>query len=489
MSSQRRPDFVVITPLEEEREALLALLPGFRRLPPDEQDIRIYYEAEVPISDHNGARASYQIIVVSPIGMGRLEAANVTSDSIRRFRPRYVILCGIAGAVAADASLGDILIADQFIDYELQKLTNDQSQIRYQTFRADPRLLGAAQHLRGWVNYIKIARPLPAIPRRHFGPIASGDKVIANRQILEQYVHDWPKMIGVEMEGSGVASAAFQAVDKPGVLMIRGVSDFADKNKSTDEVAKWREYACGVASAYTIALLHSVPVPAIKPQLAASADVQRQSKADGLQLSEDARWLFMEKPRYWEYRLISQVLSDELIKSEVIYHDYKYGLNDKAPEYIHAYELIQKVQAAFEEAVALMAKLQRLTFELLPEALGPDGTPGDAFAIAQITKRIGDIYKQAIEWSLQWNHYISDEDCNELISLLRAYTSGIINGIRKFNIDLNSTISTIMDSPEGSGQREFVVNLSIEMPDNPGDKIAQQTHRITQRLIAESLKS
>jgi nucleoside phosphorylase len=76
---------------------------------------------------------------------------------------------------------------------------------------------------------ISVERPRRGNPRRHIGSIASGDKVIAFGEVLTTYQNVWPKLLGVEMEAAGVATAAFQATNKPGFFMVRGVSDLADE--------------------------------------------------------------------------------------------------------------------------------------------------------------------------------------------------------------------------------------------------------------------
>jgi len=88
---------------------------------------------------------------------------------------------------------------------------------------------------------------------------------MAFKPILDKYRADWPKLIGVEMEAGGVASAAFQAAERPGFLMVRGVSDLADERKGTPDVERWRAYACDVAASYAIALLESGPVLPVTP--------------------------------------------------------------------------------------------------------------------------------------------------------------------------------------------------------------------------------
>jgi nucleoside phosphorylase len=86
--------------------------------------------------------------------------------------------------------------------------------------------------------------------------------VIAN-DLLDDYREVWAKLIGVEMEAGGTASAAFQAANTPGFFMVRGVSDLADAAKDADEVQQWRAYACDVAAAYAIGLLRSGPIPLV----------------------------------------------------------------------------------------------------------------------------------------------------------------------------------------------------------------------------------
>src|SRR5947199_86609 len=74
----------------------------------------------------------------------------------------------------------------------------------------------------------------------------------------------WPKLIGVEMEGGGVANAVAQAVaGEPGFIMVRGVSDMADIRKNTPGIAKWRHHACSIAASFVISLIRSIPVPVV----------------------------------------------------------------------------------------------------------------------------------------------------------------------------------------------------------------------------------
>jgi nucleoside phosphorylase len=255
-------DFVIITPLEEERDAVLLKLKGVQKLPPSKTDILVYFAARLPVEYPDGRRTHYTIVVVPLVNMGQQDAANAATDAVRRWKPRFVLLVGIAGGLGiAGVKLGDVLIADQVANYELQKLTEEGAKIRWRVNPVNQQLLLAAKNFldTDWMRRMDIARPSEGCPKRHIGVVCTGDKVIANK-LAEEYRDVWSKLIGVEMEAGGVACAASSRVAPPGFFMIRAVSDLADKDKDAADTAKWREYACDVAASYAIALLASGPI-------------------------------------------------------------------------------------------------------------------------------------------------------------------------------------------------------------------------------------
>lgn len=258
---RERADFLFITALPEERDALLRKLPGARRVPPRQSDIYVYFQAELSAGD--GAR-EYRLAILPLLGMGRVNAATAATDAIKRWRPKYVVLVGIAGGIAErQVAIGDLLISEQIVDYELQKITERGTEVRWAVHKASRRLYAAAMNVLGddWTKRIDEPRLTPGRPQAHIGPIASGDKVIAVGDVLREYRSVWPSLIGVEMEAAGVATACFAAANQPEFFMVRGVSDLADAAKGSPGVEALRAYACDVAAAYAVALLESRPVP------------------------------------------------------------------------------------------------------------------------------------------------------------------------------------------------------------------------------------
>lgn len=264
-------DFLIITPLPEECEAVLVALSSNQRPEKAEKtpfDQHIYYPIKFPFISAK-ADEIYRLVVAPLRKMGRIEAASTAASAIRRWRPNYIILVGIAGGTRqAGVGLGDIVIADQVVDYEMQKLLPAGPEVRYEGEPTDRDLLGAAQAMNAdWQLASPLSRPDSSAARVHYGPMLSGDKVVAVEDGVRKYRADWPKMIGLEMEAAGVLAACKDVPQKkrPGFFMIRGVSDLADENKNREEVKAWRPYAASAASAFLLHLLKSAPiVPAMR---------------------------------------------------------------------------------------------------------------------------------------------------------------------------------------------------------------------------------
>ncbi len=70
----------------------------------------------------------------------------------------------------------------------------------------------------------------------HIGHMASGSTVVASQEVLNKQVRSqFPHTAGLDMESYAVMYAAANATrPRPGALVIKSVSDYADGEKSDD---------------------------------------------------------------------------------------------------------------------------------------------------------------------------------------------------------------------------------------------------------------
>ncbi len=262
---------LIVTALPVETEAVLPFL----REPDSRQPDRwgVYYIRGTFLAGDQ----EWQVAVVE-VGQGNESAAVKTALAMPYVRPEVIILIGIAGGLK-DVRLGDVVVATAVRGYEKGKETDAGFLPRPDVYNSDSRLVNAAQHVARMPDWRRRITDRGGDPKAILGPIAAGSKVVASetgavRQFLREQFSD---AAAVEMEGLGLLAAAYH-VNVPAVV-IRGVSDRADRDKSDD----WQARAAGNASAFAFELLSVVQLP----RLAESGD---EAEPAAVQVAEIPEW-------------------------------------------------------------------------------------------------------------------------------------------------------------------------------------------------------
>lgn len=151
-------DFVVVTALPEERDALLATLPGAQKLDKGIRDIHAFHAAR--IKTRRKDKSEYAVIVTCLVKMGPITATAQTVSVVARWQPRYVLLVGIACGVRGAVKHGDILIATQVADYTIGKQEGGLRKINWDVYPCGVSLLDSANDLGdAWRKGMSVNRP------------------------------------------------------------------------------------------------------------------------------------------------------------------------------------------------------------------------------------------------------------------------------------------------------------------------------------------
>lgn len=252
-------DFAIIVALRKELEALKYYFPELNHVPVISGSSRSYYVGSIATA----LGGSYRLVATLLPSIGNLEAAHATADLIRDWNPRFVLVNGIAGGLAQnEQDLGDVVVSDSIVYYELGKVRTAGFERRNRQFLSDRTLVGGMLTLANseWRRRLPPRpdgkAPSDLVPKIHVGPIASGEKVIAAIEEADRLREGQGNLIAVEMESAGVASAAFSALKKVGFLTVRSICDFADATKDNT----WQEYAAASAASCLRAFLETRPV-------------------------------------------------------------------------------------------------------------------------------------------------------------------------------------------------------------------------------------
>lgn len=221
--------------------------------------------------------------------MGNYQSAVAATELIQTKNPRNIVLAGIAGGFPSDdRRLGDVLIADQVVAYELEKLKGDAVELRPQAYRASFELVEAAEAVarRGsWKSRVSVKppKPRPTGPNYHIGTTLSGEKVVAKTGFLEDFRAAWTKITGVEMEAAGAMTAVHLSSSQPRFIMVKVICDYADEAKADG----WQPYAADVAAAFVAEML-------ISPEMGKGSGRSIIETPHVSALSKDDRYKFLQ---------------------------------------------------------------------------------------------------------------------------------------------------------------------------------------------------
>lgn len=200
-----------------------------------------------------------KLICAASYEMGLSSAAILATKTITSFRPRYLIMTGIAGGVDNnDLHFGDVIVADPCFDYESGKKIYEKGKSvfkpDYRQIRLDNeinqiiRRLAARREkldaIKETCTYDKPKEPLQ-VKIGHFG---SGAAVLSDETVIARVKEHNRKFLGFDMEAYAVMlSGMLSSTLKTTSVVMKAVSDFG-----TGKSDKYQKYA-----AYTSAkILH-----------------------------------------------------------------------------------------------------------------------------------------------------------------------------------------------------------------------------------------
>jgi adenosylhomocysteine nucleosidase len=234
----------IISALQEEQQGLVEAMQGPARLV---HGMREYSQGRIgPVE---------AVCVLSRIG--KVAAAATAAMLIERFGVTHILFTGVAGAGDAGVKVGDIVVADSLLQYDMDAsplfprfevpltgLSHFQSDLGLSNLLADCAAAFLEGDFRDAIDAGERAAFRLERPRLHRGLIASGDQFISSAERIQSLGSALPGLLAVEMEGAAVAQTCFEL----GVpfAVIRTISDNANEEAATD----FMRFVTSVASRY-----------------------------------------------------------------------------------------------------------------------------------------------------------------------------------------------------------------------------------------------
>ncbi|WP_027468574.1 5'-methylthioadenosine/adenosylhomocysteine nucleosidase [Deefgea rivuli] len=195
-------------------------------------------------------------------GIGKVAAASTVTSLIQHFEVTQIVLSGVAGAADTSLKVGDIVIANELIQHDMNafpifpKFEIPRSgKSRFATSsELSQQLSNAAQY---FIQH-ELAEHISAASRAQFGLdqvqivkglIASGDQFIQDLQVLAALKRELPDLLAVEMEGAAIAQVC-DDFEIPFAIM-RTISDEANEHAHLN----FKQFIHEVAAQYSLGIL------------------------------------------------------------------------------------------------------------------------------------------------------------------------------------------------------------------------------------------
>lgn len=175
---------------------------------------------------YRGTLHGKQVVVVRS-GIGKVNAAVCTQILVDDYQVEAVINTGIAGSLRAEINIGDIVLATDTLQHDMDATEfgypkGQIPQMDILAFPADRELTRLAEEVCRRVN--------PDI-QVFCGRIVSGDQFVADSQVKDRITQEFAGYC-TEMEGAAIGQTAW--LNGIPFLIVRAISDKADDSAHVD---------------------------------------------------------------------------------------------------------------------------------------------------------------------------------------------------------------------------------------------------------------
>lgn len=205
--------FAIIGAMDCEIEKLQELMQDIEKV--DHFKLTIYLGK---IGQHN--------VILAKSGVGKVNASLNTQYIIDKYSPDYIINTGVAGGIAKDLQVGDIVIGETLVqhDFDASALGYAKGYMCNGIEPNKPTLFYSDKELTSKFESAMLQTDSTEV-RIHKGIIATGDTFVSSSE-KKQELKTLFNATAVEMEACAIAQTA--NINQIPCLIIRAISDLAD---------------------------------------------------------------------------------------------------------------------------------------------------------------------------------------------------------------------------------------------------------------------
>ena len=150
---------------------------------------------------------------------------------------KFIFAVGVCGGFIGKVKLGEVVVSKYLQDCSAMRIANGNIEFR-----------GHSWQLKDDTFFHFLSKAANTRDNTTSGMVLSANNFVADAMFRKQLLEACPDAIAFEMEGHGIARACQEYMDKIGrkvqFLVVKGVCDFADEKKKSDD---WQPQAASNA--------------------------------------------------------------------------------------------------------------------------------------------------------------------------------------------------------------------------------------------------
>jgi hypothetical protein len=195
---------------------------------------------------------------------------------------------------------------------------------------------------------------------------------------------------------------------------------------------------------------------ALRLQLSPGGLLPRFRDLPGAQLR-----LIIERPLCWEYLLFSEVLTHEIAALADIKRDWHYRIAVGRSTRMTPRSFSEWSQTKTHQVLLLLANVNQIVDEALPQAFGPPGTSGDAEAILYCAKRLAEVYKSAMEWRVDFVRVEVPKELDRIKEATARLCDNMVQEIEEFSLKVNRDLKQAV--VEAQSGKKVTLNFMLTL--------------------------
>ncbi len=197
------------------------------------------------------------------------------------------------------------------------------------------------------------------------------------------------------------------------------------------------------------------------------------------ELEGRALTLALRRDDYWEVKLFGTVLEEELDRRATFRREIEHGLASDDVTYIDLVEIVPWSLDRIRECKRFAATASTILNEYLPQALGEEGEPGNPTELAEVARRLAQLWEDCARFTLRCRAVRVDDRAERLVDLLSTVNANMLEEIWEYGHALLPRLKAAIEAAAVGGPTEVSLTLALTAD---VDELNEEIERFTEEM-------